>query len=487
VWLDDVAVGYYWATAYDPRTGAFVEGPRTIAAAPPPGAPRPEPLVFRARTDAEATAGMRLVRGGPLAMGRDDVAPKQPEYPRHRVDVADVYLDPYEVTNRQLDEYLTASGRNAWRPLVWPPTGRPARDRLDWPAVNAPPQLAQEFCRWSGCRLPSEEELEWAARGPAGRLAPPADAPPADDRRWLDLHPVGASPADRVETPSGPLFDLFGNAGEITLFRYRPYPGSPPTHVRDPWFGFVVRCGLFWGVDNKPVLLGSTGRVWLPQNQRNALIGFRRARTPRRPLLFSYLQLPRNRKEERPPRDPRPSTAKPGRAPRQCRPGRPPLNCYNRRWRERPPAGSSRTIDEPLRMIKRTPDGISPDDRSRLREAPWGKLRPGVEVREIDCDGYRVTERRYRCQECGGDEPQGFRVTDELWRQVCSEGGIICLPCIEARLGRPIKSTDFRRDVPINSILLLLLDRLEAFPGGAIRPVDLMAQEPGKPRDSGSG
>jgi hypothetical protein len=123
-------------------------------------------------------------------------------------------------------------------------------------------------------------------------------------------------------------------------------------------------------------------------------------------------------------------------------------------------------------MEKRTPNGISPDDIRRLREAPWKSLRPGVEEREIQSNGYRVTERRYFCQICSLDEPPCFAVIDDLWNRVCPEGGLIFFPCFEKRLGRQIKSTDLKPEVPVNSLLLILLRRLEEFTGNVVRPVD---------------
>ena len=65
-------------------------------------------------------------------------------------------------------------------------------------------------------------------------------------------------------------------------------------------------------------------------------------------------------------------------------------------------------------MEKRTPNGISPDDISRLREAPWKSLRPGVEGRAIQSNGYRVKELRLFCQDCCLDMPPRFMVIDDL-------------------------------------------------------------------------
>jgi hypothetical protein len=69
-------------------------------------------------------------------------------------------------------------------------------------------------------------------------------------------------------------------------------------------------------------------------------------------------------------------------------------------------------------------------------------------------------------------------VIDDLWNQVCLEGGLICFPCFEKRLGRQIKSTDLKPEVPVNSLLLIVLRRLEEFTGDVVSSVDLRGAGP---------
>jgi hypothetical protein len=129
-------------------------------------------------------------------------------------------------------------------------------------------------------------------------------------------------------------------------------------------------------------------------------------------------------------------------------------------------------------MEKRTPYGISPDDTRRLREAPWKSLRPGVEVRDIQSNRYRVKERYYFFQNCSLVVPLDFVAIDDLWSRVYAEGGMICFPCFEKRLGREIKSTDLKPEVRVNLALLMLLCRLEEFTGDVVRPVDPRGARP---------
>jgi hypothetical protein len=118
------------------------------------------------------------------------------------------------------------------------------------------------------------------------------------DKAWLALQAVGTRPLDLVETPSGPFFDLFGNAGEITQFQFRPYPGhpEPDAYQGAHWLGHVVRSGIMGGLErsNPTPLgypLGYLRRGTLPPDLTDRFIGFRCARSVR-PILVQYLSSP---------------------------------------------------------------------------------------------------------------------------------------------------------------------------------------------------
>jgi formylglycine-generating enzyme required for sulfatase activity len=245
------------------------------------------------KTTAEASAGMVAIAAGELMMGSSDLvqngdpanAMVPPEYPRHAVNVETCYLDPTEVTNRAFEAFLTTTRRDDWRNEVWPETGRPDPDRLDWPVTNIRYEQAVEYAAWRGCRLPEEKELEWAARGPQGRKAPPAgpQGAPRDPLEWMKLHPVQSDPIDRIDTPAGPLFGLYGNAGELTLLRYRPYPTRLGyRHYSSHWMGYVVRSGMMLDSQTlQPTFLGYIRRGTQLPEMSNPLVGFRCARSLR--------------------------------------------------------------------------------------------------------------------------------------------------------------------------------------------------------------
>jgi len=138
---------------------------------------------------------------------------------------------------------------------------------------------AVEFAAWRGCCLPDEAQLEWAAgaREPERTEECSPDAPL---KRWIDIHAVDSDPLDRTDHWSQPILGLYGNAGELTLFRIQALPNL----VRSisgltARSGFAVRSGAF--LDSfkvKHLSLGYVKRASLLPDARNPDVGFRCAR-----------------------------------------------------------------------------------------------------------------------------------------------------------------------------------------------------------------
>lgn len=105
---------------------------------------------------------------------------------------------------------------------------------------------AEAFAEWAGKHIPTEEEWEWAARGPAGNAFPwggewkdgldPNGKPIVDDRlNWLDRNiksPKTFEPATVAveEMPEGRswcgCYHMLGNVAEWTSSWFNPYPGT---------------------------------------------------------------------------------------------------------------------------------------------------------------------------------------------------------------------------------------------------------------------
>lgn len=170
-------------------------------------------------------------------MGRDD-GPAD-ERPRHRVVLADFFIDRLKVTNADFARFLNAVGpkgpkgekyfdlddndaRVHWRDGQW----RADAGHEDQPVVEASWYGAVAYCRWSGKRLPTEAEWEKAARGSDERRYPWGNELPDKTRAqynggWNDFQPVGSLP--RGASPYGTL-DMAGNGWEWVSSGYLPYP-----------------------------------------------------------------------------------------------------------------------------------------------------------------------------------------------------------------------------------------------------------------------
>jgi serine/threonine protein kinase/formylglycine-generating enzyme required for sulfatase activity len=283
--FSDVIPGPYWATVLSSGPSRFLERPIVVARGPSTGSVTFDLTV----PDGGATRGRMIpVAGGTFWMGTNDPSLRN-AYPAHKVHVEPFEIDATEVTNEEFEQFLRVRGSLGAKAKEWP-DGRPPPGQGDWPVTNVSHDLAVEFVAWRGCRLPTEAELEWLARGTSGRTRPPrtADDWTPSGAAWTTLHPVRSVEEDSVETPGGAIYGLYGNAGELTLGRFRPYVGGAGVRpYSSAWHGFVVRSGLVRDTQNgQPRALGCLERASALPDQRNALVGFRCARS-RRPRATS--------------------------------------------------------------------------------------------------------------------------------------------------------------------------------------------------------
>lgn len=164
--------------------------------------------------------GMIFIKGGTFTMGGDNNQASADEFPKHKVQVDDFWMDATEVTNAQFQKFVeatnyvtTAERKPDWEEMkktLPPGTPRPSDDMMvaaslvfkqtsgpvdlndysqwwnwvpganwkhpegsgssiegkeNYPVVQVSWYDAMAYCKWAGKRLPTEAEWEFAARG----------------------------------------------------------------------------------------------------------------------------------------------------------------------------------------------------------------------------------------------------------------------------------------------------------------------------------
>ena len=162
--------------------------------------------------------GMVFINGGKFEMGGDNDEARQDEYPKHIVSISSFWMDESEVTNAEFKKFVDETGyiTTAERQINWdeikkmlPPNTPKPHDSLlspaslvfketsnsnlndysrwwslirnanwrqpfgpesdllgkdNYPVVHISWDDANEYCKWSGKRLPTEAEFEYASR-----------------------------------------------------------------------------------------------------------------------------------------------------------------------------------------------------------------------------------------------------------------------------------------------------------------------------------
>ncbi|MCX8042669.1 MAG: formylglycine-generating enzyme family protein [Desulfobacterota bacterium] len=253
-------------------------GSACSSSSPPPAHDPPAPypdMIF-------IPAGECLI-GDSIGDGKTD------ERPAHSVFLDAFYIDRYEVTNKQYQVFLRATGHppphvaQQWaEPYNWQGTDYP-EGCADKPVVLVSWYDAQQYCAWLGKRLPTEAEWEKAARGgligkryPCGDILEHSDA--GFDKgffRSKTIMPVGSF------KPNGfGLFDMAGNVWEWCQDWYDEgyYKNAPRINPQGPDNGtYRVFRGGAWNSDERFLRCSQRGKN-VPEYKSYSL-GFRCALT----------------------------------------------------------------------------------------------------------------------------------------------------------------------------------------------------------------
>jgi len=170
-------------------------------------------------------------------------------WPPHAVRVPPFRLDRHEATNAEYARfvrYVRETGDHSRCPPLEPPgtdhrprfLHDPRRSNPDQPVVGVTWYDAAAYAAWRGARLPTEEEMEAAARGPGdGRFDGPEAGAGADV-----CPPAGGDPADLA--PTGVL-GLAGGAREWTSTPFFLFEGNPAAGIPDLGAFATVRGGCY--------------------------------------------------------------------------------------------------------------------------------------------------------------------------------------------------------------------------------------------------
>ena len=241
-----------------------------------PAAPSPEPP--HVRGSGECAQTMAAIPAGSFTRG--SAIDTIDERPPHAATVDATCMDRTEVTVAQYRACIRAGrcfdpdptrllGSDSWGPAEiergcnWGVPGREGH-----PMNCTPHAFAEEYCDWSGKRLPTEEEWEFAARGPQGLKYPWGDGKPPEGLCWNA--PSGGTCAVATgggETSPFGVTGLAANVREWTSTTYARYNGCG----RDG--GYVVRGGDWKTIGAAE--LRATRRESLSPSARDSGLGFR--------------------------------------------------------------------------------------------------------------------------------------------------------------------------------------------------------------------
>ncbi len=215
---------------------------------------------------------MVFVKGGTFGMGNPKDNYYDNERPYHQVTVSDFYIGKYEVTNGEYANFLNAQGKDGENGYAWIyiDIGHCQIELVDgqykaetgkeqYPVLEVSWFGAMAYAEWLGCRLPTEAEWEYAAKGGTDSNYKYAGSDNADAVAWYidnsinpdnemdgagrGTHIVGTKRSNGLG-----IYDMSGNAEEWCSDWYGDYTSDAQINPTGPTTGnFKVVRGGEWG------------------------------------------------------------------------------------------------------------------------------------------------------------------------------------------------------------------------------------------------
>jgi len=266
--------------AFQPKYSAHGEETSAVATL------RPKERRLKTNSDSSfpkpPLTNMILIPKGYFIMGRE----VGDESPVRRVYLDDFYIDRFEVTNGQYQEFLDYISKTGDHskchpdepkgynhiPLYWDND----KNKSDNPVRGVSWFDAYAYAHWRGKRLLTEAEWEKAARGTDERRFPWGDVWDADKLAWKEpIEMVGSYPGGK--SPYG-VMDMAGNVWEWVADWYSESPGyrqSPAKNPKGPKSGEERIIRGFFDLLNREDASPCTARRSYSPDYKHQLFGFR--------------------------------------------------------------------------------------------------------------------------------------------------------------------------------------------------------------------